>query len=174
MGATQGKNTPVKILIVDDHPVIRHGLAQLIAREADLSVSGLAGTAKEAWSSLEACEPDLAIVDISLNGVDGIDLIKQIKAQHDSIRMLVYSMHDEVLYADRAWVQPMDLHGFYPASRSSQKSSHSSLRITTRKAVTCGMWARRHWAPGTPRRCLTRCLHVPSTAPDPIGQPAAR
>lgn len=91
-----------RILIVDDHPVVRRGLAQLIADEPDMEVFGEAATGAEALKCLDDLQPDVVIVDISLKDSHGIELIKQIKARDDQVKMLVWSMHDESLYAERA------------------------------------------------------------------------
>jgi DNA-binding NarL/FixJ family response regulator len=89
-------------MIVDDHPVVRDGLSTLISRQPDLSVCGEAAACGEAIALLETARPDLVIVDISLADGNGIELIKRIKARGDSARVLVSSMHDEGLYAERA------------------------------------------------------------------------
>jgi DNA-binding NarL/FixJ family response regulator len=91
-----------KIFIVDDHPIVRKGLSQLINQEADLVVCGEAANAENALETLKKLKPDLAIVDISLKGVDGIELIKQMKVRYSSLPVLVVSMHDESLFAERA------------------------------------------------------------------------
>lgn len=91
-----------RVLLVDDHPVVRDGLAQLIRGEADLTVCGEAGSAEEALDAVNQLEPDLAIVDISLGGVNGIELIKNIKAIRPALVVLVLSMHDESQFAERA------------------------------------------------------------------------
>ena len=91
-----------RILVVDDHPVVRHGLREFLAHEPDLEVCGEAADAQEALRMVESLSPDLMIVDISLNGTSGIDLIKRVRAQWPEVRMLVSSMHDEEFYADRA------------------------------------------------------------------------
>ncbi len=91
-----------KILIVDDHPVVRQGLIQLINQERDLTVCGEAGDSHGTLSAIETLKPDLAIVDISLPGVDGLELIKAIRARYSELPVLVLSMHDESLYAGRA------------------------------------------------------------------------
>lgn len=90
-----------RILLVDDHPVVRDGLAQLINRSGDLVVCGEAGEPMGAVRALEEMEPDLVIVDISLNGADGLDLIKQIRARWPALPILVLSMHNEELFAER-------------------------------------------------------------------------
>ncbi len=102
MNSQHFKTRTYKILIVDDHPIVRHGMVQLIASEPDLEICGQASDAGEALDLIKATHPDLVIVDISLQGVNGIELIKQVKAIDNSIRMLVASMHDESLFAERA------------------------------------------------------------------------
>ena len=91
-----------KILIVDDHPMVRLGLRQLIENEPDLSVCGEASGSGEALDLVSKTSPDLILVDITLNDGHGIELIKQVHAQHEHIKMLVMSMHDETLFAERA------------------------------------------------------------------------
>jgi DNA-binding NarL/FixJ family response regulator len=93
---------PKKIFIVDDHAMFRDGLRQLIDREADLTVCGDAAEATEALAGISKSEPDLVIVDISLSGKSGIDLIKSIKDKQEDLPVLVVSMHEESLYAERA------------------------------------------------------------------------
>ncbi len=91
-----------RILVVDDHPIFRQGIAQLINREADLVVCAEAETSRDALKAIEQTHPNLAIIDITLKGTNGIELIKSIKAQKPDIPVLVISMHDESLYAERA------------------------------------------------------------------------
>lgn len=93
---------PSRILIVDDHALFREGLRQLIDHEPDLEVCGEAPDAETALRAVEELHPDLAIIDITLGGSNGIDLIKNIKAGHEAFPILVVSMHDESLYAERA------------------------------------------------------------------------
>jgi DNA-binding NarL/FixJ family response regulator len=90
-----------RILIVDDHPVVRNGLRMLIDDEPDLIVCGEAGDADEAIRVLDAKKPDLVIVDLSLKGSSGLELIKRIKSRTTTSKMLVSSMFDESLYAER-------------------------------------------------------------------------
>jgi DNA-binding NarL/FixJ family response regulator len=92
----------VRVLVIDDHPLVRQGLRQLIESEDSLIVCGEAADTTEALRLIEAEEPDLALVDISLRSGNGIELIKQIKARRPEVKTLVYSMHDETLYAERA------------------------------------------------------------------------
>jgi DNA-binding NarL/FixJ family response regulator len=90
-----------RILIVDDHPLVRTGLAQLIGDCPDLEVCGEAGDMAEGLRRVDELQPDLAIIDLSLAGGSGLDLIEHIKARDKGTLMLVASMHDEALYAER-------------------------------------------------------------------------
>ena len=90
------------ILIVDDHPIVRQGLAELINHEEDLAVCGQAEDAHQAMKAVKELKPDMAIVDISLKETSGMELIKDIKAQYPNLPILALSMHDESLYAERA------------------------------------------------------------------------
>jgi len=91
-----------RVLIVDDHPTVREGLAFKIGRQPDLEVCGEAADVSEALCLLADTQPDIAVVDISLKTGNGIDLIKRIKDRNDHVRILVWSMHGESLYAERA------------------------------------------------------------------------
>ncbi|PYK02255.1 MAG: DNA-binding response regulator [Verrucomicrobia bacterium] len=98
------KSSPVarkRILILDDHPMMREGLAQLIGNEADLSVCGEAENANEAIEKINALKPDLLLADITLPGKNGLELIKDVQALLPGLAVLVISMHDESLYAER-------------------------------------------------------------------------
>jgi DNA-binding NarL/FixJ family response regulator len=90
-----------RILIVDDHPLVRTGFAQLIGDCPDLEVCGEAADMAEALKQIEITRPDLAIIDLSLAGGSGLDLIERVRARNKDILMLVASMHDETLYAER-------------------------------------------------------------------------
>lgn len=93
---------PKQVLLVDDHPLMRRGMAQLIEDEPDLAVCGQAASADEALQCLHTAKPDIIIVDISLkDGSNGIELIKQLRAINDKLRMLVSSRHDEQVFAER-------------------------------------------------------------------------
>jgi len=92
----------VRILIVDDHPLIRQGLAEKIADETDMEVCGEAESLSEAIHQVKTAHPNVVVVDLSLKSGHGIDLIEQIKAYNENIKMLVLSLHDESLFAERA------------------------------------------------------------------------
>lgn len=90
------------VFIVDDHPLLRQGLALLINREQDLAVCGEAEEAQTAIKEITQKKPDILIVDISLNGPDGLDLLKNIRMLYPGLPVLILSMHDESIYAERA------------------------------------------------------------------------
>ena len=92
---------PRSVLIVDDHPIVRQGLSQLINAEDDLEVSGNAATVEEALQSLGDSDPDVVIVDLSLAHSDGLELVKEIRKEARHLPVLVLSMHDENMYAER-------------------------------------------------------------------------
>jgi len=90
-----------QIYIVEDHPVMRQGYASIIGQEADLSICGEAGSADAALRDLVSAGPDLVTLDLSLEGGSGLELIKDLQAQVPDLPILVISMHDESLYAER-------------------------------------------------------------------------
>ncbi|MEY4485270.1 MAG: hypothetical protein RL693_2722 [Verrucomicrobiota bacterium] len=90
-----------RLLLIDDHPIMRHGLAQLIRAESDLEVCAEAGTAAEGLKLVAKKKPDLVIVDLTLPDKHGLEFIKDMQTLHPQTLMLVLSMHDESLYAER-------------------------------------------------------------------------
>ncbi len=100
----QAKNGEKKtqVLIVDDHPVVRDGLVTIINHEQDFNVCGQADDAPEALKAIAELKPDVAVVDISLKSSDGIELTKSIKARYPKLFVIVLSLHDESIYAERA------------------------------------------------------------------------
>jgi DNA-binding NarL/FixJ family response regulator len=91
-----------KIFLLDDHPIVRQGLSQLVNEQADLSVCGVAQDAASAFEAMDELSPDLLILDISLDGPDGLDFLKRLRLRDNAPPVLVLSMHDESLYAERA------------------------------------------------------------------------
>src|SRR4051812_1312809 len=91
-----------RLVIVDDHPLFRKGLQELIHSDDSFAVCGEAGSASEAMDVIRKLQPDLVIVDLSLPGANGIELIKNIRAEFQKLPVLILSMHDESLYALRA------------------------------------------------------------------------
>lgn len=98
---TDSKSKKSRVLIIDDHVMVRDGVAEIIRHEQDLDVCGTATTASEGMDALQKLKPDLVIVDITLPGKNGIEFIKDARAMVPELRVLVMSMHDEALYADR-------------------------------------------------------------------------
>ncbi|MDT0632965.1 response regulator transcription factor [Rubrivirga sp. S365] len=91
-----------RVFIVEDHPVMREGYVSLINAEPDLDVVGEASSAEDAFDQAADLEFDVAIVDLSLPGVNGVELIKRLRSIDDDVKVLVVSAHDEALYAERA------------------------------------------------------------------------
>jgi DNA-binding NarL/FixJ family response regulator len=97
-GANSGK---AGILLVDDHPIVREGLVRVIDQTVDLAVCGQAESISQALAAIELAKPQLVIVDLSLGGQNGIELIKDIKVRYPGLPVLVHSMYDESMYAER-------------------------------------------------------------------------
>jgi DNA-binding NarL/FixJ family response regulator len=91
-----------RVLVVDDHPLMRQGLSLLINQQQDMQVCAEAEEAQAAIHALAQKRPDIMILDISLNGPDGLELLKSIRASHPDLPVLILSMHDEAIYAERA------------------------------------------------------------------------
>jgi DNA-binding NarL/FixJ family response regulator len=91
-----------RVYLVEDHPIVRDGLTQLINEEADLLVCGAAADAPTALRQIPEAAPDVAVVDLLLGGDDGLELVRTLKARHPRMPTLVLSMHSESLYAERA------------------------------------------------------------------------
>ena len=102
MSKQQAKRKSHKtIFIVDDHPMFREGLASLVRMETDLAICGEASDASQALTAIERLKPDVALIDISLPGRSGLELVKDLRAARPATALLVISMHDETLYAER-------------------------------------------------------------------------
>ena len=98
---TLNKRSKYKVLIVDDHPVVCQGLAQLINQESDFIVCGIAGDIPQALKTINSCKPDIIIVDLSLGHTSGIKLIEDLSLNYSDLIILAFSMHDESIYAER-------------------------------------------------------------------------
>jgi len=101
----QTQNNPAakrRVLLVDDHPIVRQGLMLLINQEPDLTVCGQAEDMQSALQAIPDARPEIMVVDISLNGPDGLELLKNIRTKHPVMPVLILSMHDESIYAERA------------------------------------------------------------------------
>ena len=100
-GMTAGKRRVRRVLIVDDHPIVRQGLRRVMENEDDLTVCGEAETARDARTAIKELDPDVVIADISLKQGDGIELVRDVRAHYPHLPILVLSMHDETIYAER-------------------------------------------------------------------------
>jgi DNA-binding NarL/FixJ family response regulator len=89
------------VLVVDDHPIVRQGILSILEQEPDLTVCAEAESTGEALKAIKARKPDIAVIDISLKGADGLELTKAIRTQYPGLPVLIMSMHDESLYAER-------------------------------------------------------------------------
>lgn len=99
---TVNRKPKIKVLLVDDHPILRAGLGRLINQEADMMICGEAEDGATAFDLVGTLNPDIAVIDISLKGSNGIELVKNLKARYPELPTMVLSMHDESLYAERA------------------------------------------------------------------------
>src|SRR5277367_5192441 len=100
-GAHSSKRPVRRVLIVDDHPIVRQGLRRIMENEEDLIVCGEAESVREARTAIKELNPDVMIADISLKQGDGIELVRDVRAHHPQLPILVLSMHDETIYAER-------------------------------------------------------------------------
>jgi DNA-binding NarL/FixJ family response regulator len=116
-----------RIFIVDDHPLVREWLTNLIHQQADLAVCGEAESAPFALSSIAATRPDLVIADLNLKHSSGVELLKDLKKQHPEVPVLVLSMHDESLYADRVF--RAGARGFVNKRETAQKVVEAIRRV---------------------------------------------
>jgi len=129
--AAKTKTTAKRILIVDDHPMMRTGLAQLIDNEPDLKVSAEADNAGQAINLVTKQKFDLALLDISLPDKNGLELIKDIHAIHPHLPLLVVSMHDELIYASR--VLRAGGRGYIMKQEGGQKFLHAIRQVLAGK-----------------------------------------
>jgi len=100
--APSGLGRKARLLLVDDHPIVRQGLALMLSGEQDLEVVGQAKDVPEAIEMIAQLSPDVVVADLSMSGLSGLDLIKEIKMKHGSLPVLMLSMHDETVQAERA------------------------------------------------------------------------
>jgi DNA-binding NarL/FixJ family response regulator len=123
-----------RIFIVDDHPVIREGTSMIVNQEGDLVLCGAAATPAEALEGISKAQPDVAVVDLSLGGHSGLELLKILRAHFPKLPVVVYSMHEETVYAQRAL------------------ANGACAYVTKRQPVTDLLAALRHAAAGGGRR----------------------
>ncbi len=116
-----------RIYIVEDHPVMRRGYAALLEQEQDLYLCGETGSAEDARQQIPGVQPDLVVLDLSLKGGSGLDLIKHLHAEHTDLPVLVVSVHDEMLYAER--VLQAGARGYLMKSEAHPEVIHAIRRI---------------------------------------------
>lgn len=102
MNSKQKSTGEIQLFIVDDHPVVRQALADRVSSTLGMSMCGECETSEEALQQVEALRPDVVVIDLSLQDTHGVDLIQTIKERWPEVQVVVYSMHDEVVYAERA------------------------------------------------------------------------
>jgi len=129
------------VLVVDDHALVRRGLSTLIGSEPDLVVCGEAADPTEALARLHAQQPDLMIVDLSLQNGHGLDLIRQVRARDERVRVLVLSMHDESLFAERAL--RAGAHGYINKQEATDKVVHAIRQVLGGKVYLSGAMTER-------------------------------
>ncbi len=154
---------PSSVLIVDDHPIVRCGLRELLSQKPELVVCGEAANADEALRALAALRPDLMIIDISLNGESGIDLIQQLKARESEVKILVCSMHDELYFAERS------LHAGALGYVNKQEATGKLL-----EAVFTVLEGRVYLSPSMTERMLRHTVGSPQPAEDPMHRLSVR
>src|SRR5207248_2372149 len=102
MSVSEAERQKSRVILIDDHAVVRVGLRGLIEQERDLTICGESGDAADALSKIQTTRPDLVLLDLSLRQGSGMELLKDLAIQHPSLPVLVLSMHDEMIYAERA------------------------------------------------------------------------
>jgi DNA-binding NarL/FixJ family response regulator len=140
-----------KVVLVEDHPMFRERLAHLINKDLHMTVCGEADNIRDAMEVIEETKPDIAIVDISLNGPGGLELIKNLKAQGIKVPVLVLSMHDEALYAER--VLRAGASGYITKNEAS-----SEVRVAIQKVLSGDVYL----SPNTTNRLLQRLSSNPA------------
>jgi DNA-binding NarL/FixJ family response regulator len=101
-GSSRVSSGTIRVLVVDDHPAIREALGNMLQSKTDLALVGEAASAGEAMKVIEKAKPDVAVVDIALEDVHGLDLVQNIRTQYPDVQIVVFSMYDELAYAERA------------------------------------------------------------------------
>ncbi len=152
------RTNPAKIVIVDDHPMVREGLTLRMSTQPDLKVCGEAATEEEALALVREINPDLVLIDISLKSGNGIELVKQIKSRHPAVKMLVVSGFQESLYAERA------LRAGALGYLNKQESNDKVL-----EAIRTVLTGKRYFSPEITQRLIHQALGGTDEKKSPIG-----
>ncbi len=156
----QAQSPIARILVVEDHPIVREGYSQLIGTQTDLEVCAFASSEQEAIEQIKATHPDLAVIDLTLKDSHGMELIKQVAIRFPKIRMLVISAHDENVFAERA-VDAGAL-GYINKQQATEQLIEGIRRV---------LQGEFYLSEATTKRILERRLHRhPNDAPSPIAQ----
>lgn len=121
-----------RIFLVDDHPIVRRGFQLLVGLEPDLVICGEAENSASALSQIQQLKPDLAIIDLALKSSSGLDLIKQLRSLCPEVKLLVFTMHDEPLYAER--VLKAGVHGYITKEEGTEKALEAVRKLLSGKA----------------------------------------
>jgi DNA-binding NarL/FixJ family response regulator len=161
--ATQtGKGKAVRILLVDDHPVVRDGLAEAINREPDLKVCAVAEDRTGALQAVQDTQPNLAVIDLTLKDSSGLELIKDLQVRWPALLLLVVSMHEENLYAER--VLRAGARGYMTKQQATRDIVSAIRRVmaggvylneATASAVLSRLTSKTPAVGGSPLDCLT-------------------
>jgi len=116
-----------RVLIIDNHPIVRAGLRRVIENQEDLMVCGEADTARDARVAIKECNPDVIVADIGLNQGDGIELVRDVRAHHERLPILVLSSHDEAVYAER--MLSVGANGYIMKDATGEQILHSLRRV---------------------------------------------
>ena len=157
IGPERGQKKPIRVFLVDDHAVVRDGVRRLIDDEADLTVTGEAGGGVELLAQLATLECDVLVLDLSMPGRPGFDVLREVKAMRPDIRVLILSVYPESQYA--ASLLHAGAHGYLSKGRSSRQL------LAAIRTVALGKSSR---PPRRPPRCPAGCAH--STRRSPTGR----
>jgi len=130
-----------RVFLVDDHPIVRRGLQLLIGLESDLSVCGEADNGPAALDQIQKLKPDLVVVDLALRESSGLELVKTLRVQCPEIKVLVFTMHDEPLYAERAL--KAGAHGYVTKEEGAEKATAAIRQVLQGKPYLTGRLAER-------------------------------
>ena len=152
-----GSGKKHRILLIDDHPLVRRGLAEVIGREPDLEVCGEAADVAEALGEVDRTAPDIAVIDLTLKTGHGIELLERLKTRAPNLKTLVSSMHDETLFAERV----------LRAARKGYVTKQEPPDVLL-KAIRQVLRGELYLSPRMTSRLLNRVVAGPSTQEDPV------